>query len=122
MEDRVDMHIKGGVPGLGCQLQQAPIDRPACRVDQNIDGAKFLSRLLDAARSLTSERHIGKQEQASAAQPFDAPPRLFRLGVQPPTHDGHIGTLLRQSDRGSGPNPLGASGHQSDGCRQELTL
>src|ERR1043166_7167679 len=90
MKNSVHMHIKGGVPGLGCQLQQSAVDWSACGVDQHVHGAKLLAGLLDAAGGLCCRREIGLDQQTSAFQRLNLPLGLFGLGIKPSSDDSYI--------------------------------
>src|SRR5262249_38037504 len=114
VKNGVDMHIKSLEPAFGCQLQEPSIDRPARRVDQDVDRAQLTNGFFDTTCSFPGATDIGQNHKALSSERLDAALGSLRLGIQPTSHDCQVGAFVCQSDGSGGANPFGATGHQGD--------
>ena len=108
------MDVERGLPCLGRDFKQTPVDRAARRVDENIHGSETRLRLADASSVFPGASAIGLDEFAAASEIENRLADRFGLLIQGASDQGKVGAEPGQGEGGGGPDSTGASGDEGD--------
>jgi hypothetical protein len=102
------------VPGRQLDFKDVAWDRPAGRVNQDVDRTESALRFFDAQIDIIVRTYVSSNQFAPAANTFDPPSNGFCMGAVVSCNERNIRAFVGKCQRSRGANSFSTSGNEGD--------